>query len=247
MPCGYRRRRLTASVRRLWTQATGYATSVHESLGTVILRRGDNSIRFEPIPEHGTVQVPFEFREGDAYLQGALRLKSPGDPLALAVFDRSAGAAVIDVAGHKRHLGPGRHPSPEARKRAEQLGFALGLNETWVRPRAGSAGRRRAHLRLEDGARPQRRRLKCRQAACARWSCERKSATSVRARQSLSMGARRSSRSSVNSRSITWELGREFCSRRFDGRRRQHLHEPLGQRPCQTEGPSGQPVDDAGV
>ena len=188
---------------------------------TVILRRGKTSVRFDPIPEHGTVQVPFEFRAGDAYLIGALRLRAPQDPLALAVFDRSANESVIVhawlfallgyaeltcvpveaaaaklpteergdrasrpsggdrpsvgsrpvskpqshrggghrpdsallpgslvptahtrryltsyVAGHKRHLGVGRHPSTDARKRAKHLGIALGPNETWVRPHA---------------------------------------------------------------------------------------------------------------
>jgi hypothetical protein len=38
------------------------------------------------------------------------------------------------VAGHRRHLGAGRHASPDASRRAEQLGISLGPNETWVRP-----------------------------------------------------------------------------------------------------------------
>jgi hypothetical protein len=190
---------------------------------TVVLRRGEASVRFEPIPEHGTVQVPLEFRAGDSYLVGGLRLKAPQDPLALAIFDRSPCEEVIVrgwlfallgyaeltcvpgeataeepavaqhtegarnrspngrrrstpeprplrkprrydgggargtsvllppslvptaptrrylasyVAGHKRHLSVGRHPSPDARKRAEHLGIALGPSETWVRPHA---------------------------------------------------------------------------------------------------------------
>ncbi len=186
---------------------------------TVILRRGEISVRFEPIPEHGIVQVPFEFRDGGEYLSGALRLKAPQDPLALFVFDRSSAQDVIGrawllallgyaeltcapveasdkrpgrgpgddaqrrgskasggsprpprmpqprgtarggsasvplprslvptaesrryltsyVAGHKRHLGAGRRPSPDARTRAEHLGISLGPNETWVRPHA---------------------------------------------------------------------------------------------------------------
>jgi hypothetical protein len=65
---------------------------------TLELRHG--SIRFEPISQHGNaVQVPFKYvRAEDWFLRGALRLRTPKEPLALVVNDRSADPGVIGEA-----------------------------------------------------------------------------------------------------------------------------------------------------
>jgi hypothetical protein len=54
----------------------------------VVLRLPNSSVRFLPIAEHAPVaEVTFLYRAGGRTLLGALRLKSPHDPLALVVAD----------------------------------------------------------------------------------------------------------------------------------------------------------------
>ena len=62
----------------------------------VTLQHPDASLRFEPIILNGSaVEVPFQYTAGPAFLMGALRLKTPTGPLALAIADRSQDEAVI--------------------------------------------------------------------------------------------------------------------------------------------------------
>jgi hypothetical protein len=62
---------------------------------TICLRFTDGFIRFAPIHvDHRTVEVPFVYEHHMGHARGALRLRTPGDPLALALSESSGDEVV---------------------------------------------------------------------------------------------------------------------------------------------------------
>lgn len=65
----------------------------------VTLKRPELSVRFEPMTLNGNaLELPFNYRSTHEHLSGALRMKTPRDPLALVVESRSHGDGVIGAA-----------------------------------------------------------------------------------------------------------------------------------------------------